>query len=504
MNTRLLLVLLAFAITGCVNRKNEIIIDGKVSGSSIINIEYTVPVNNIFNGLMTDSIKPDPSGKFRIEIPMGNPGFIILRPLYKTSPVYKNQGILIAEPGHHYRINFTATNDIDSFYVSGYNEEALNQYNKLPNPVLLNELQGTKTFMRDSVASSIREKISVQKEKEIAIFRELFNQGKISGDFFKLVQTDRDCYYSVLTSMIIENKYSITSRNANVKFTKEQREVYEYTDQMKELWQQSFRQSGALQEDLTKSPWWWSYSQRLICFEVYMNHDISPTELVELGRKNLSQTYLLENGAKKYLPSGIIESYFANDIYRSCFLFREFQNYELITLYNQFVSEYPESVYSKYLTPLIGPYKDYQKKVSEISLTEKMKFVDNYKSINNLKDCLSHFKGKKVYVDIWATWCAPCRMEFARAEKLRKILDSLNIEMLYISIDEESHEKTWEDLIKYFNLEGYHIRANSSLCKDLEKVQNSGKGFYIPWHIMFDEKGNTIAIPSEIAELYKD
>jgi thiol-disulfide isomerase/thioredoxin len=102
---------------------------------------------------------------------------------------------------------------------------------------------------------------------------------------------------------------------------------------------------------------------------------------------------------------------------------------------------------------------------------------------------------------MWATWCAPCRLEFAKAEKLREVLSLKNIEILYISIDEDRNEKNWKDLIKYFNLEGYHIRANSTLCNDLKKIQNSENGFYVPWHIMFDEKGNKIPIPSEIAEL---
>jgi thiol-disulfide isomerase/thioredoxin len=201
------------------------------------------------------------------------------------------------------------------------------------------------------------------------------------------------------------------------------------------------------------------------------------------------------------LPAGLIESYFANDIYRNCFYFREFQDYELITLYDQFVSEYPNSAYTRYLTPWINQYKDYQKTVSETGISEKIKFIDNYPDIKNLKDCLSCFKNKKVYVDMWATWCAPCRMEFAKAEKLRKILSSKNIEILYISIDEDRYEKNWNDLIKYYNLEGNHIRANRALCEDLKKIQNPEKSLYVPWHIMFDEKGNKITIPSEIAEL---
>lgn len=359
---------------GCI-RKNEIVIEGKIIGESIKTIEYTFPVNNIFNGLMSDSIKPDTSGKFRLVIPFENPGFIILRPLYSTYPNYKNQGIIVAEPGNIYKVTFDTTRDSDVFYVAGFNEEALNLYKKLPNPILLNEFEGAKSFMRDSVASSIRDKIISQKEKEIAVFKELLDKGKISENFFKLVETDRNCYYSAITAMIIENKYSTSSKYANVKFTKEQREIYKYTDEMKELWQESFQNSELLQEELSKSPWWYSYSQQLTYFKLYTNNDISPLDLGELSKKSLGKTFSIDNGVKKYLPAGVIESYFANDIYRECFLFREYQDYELITLYDQFVSEYPNSVYTKYFTPWINKYKDYQQRVSETTTNEKTKFI---------------------------------------------------------------------------------------------------------------------------------
>lgn len=500
MKLEILSVLLAMSLIGCNRNKNEIVINGKIIGENITNIEYTVPVNEIFNGLMTDSIKPDTSGKFRLVIPFENSGFIILRPLYSTFPFYRKQGIIVAESGKIYDITFEATKDMDSLYFTGYNEEALNKYNRLPNPIILNELYGTRPFMKDSVASSIRNKITSQKEKEVAIFKELFGKGKISENFFNLVQTDRNCYYSAITAMIVESKYSMSARSANIKLTKEQRERVKYTDEMKELWQESFQQSELLKKDMTKSPWWYSYSQRLTIFKLYTNNDISPLGWGELAKKNLVKTFEIDNGAKKYLPAGIIESFFANNIYRSCFLFREFQDYELITLYDQFVSEYPNSAYTRYLTPWINQYRDYQKKVSETGLSERIKFIDNYSNINNLKDCLLYFKDKKVYVDTWATWCGPCRLEFSKADKLREILKSNNIEILYISIDEDRNEKNWKDLIKYFNLEGYHIRANSTLCKDLKKIQNSD-GFYVPWHIMFDEKGTRMTIPPEIADL---
>ena len=48
---------------------------------------------------------------------------------------------------------------------------------------------------------------------------------------------------------------------------------------------------------------------------------------------------------------------------------------------------------------------------------------------------LADFKGKVVFVNIWATWCPPCREEMPSMEKLYQELKSENFEILAVSID---------------------------------------------------------------------
>lgn len=50
---------------------------------------------------------------------------------------------------------------------------------------------------------------------------------------------------------------------------------------------------------------------------------------------------------------------------------------------------------------------------------------------------LSDYKGKLVFVNIWATWCAPCRDEMPSMERLYQKLKGPNFEMIAISVDEE-------------------------------------------------------------------
>ena len=51
---------------------------------------------------------------------------------------------------------------------------------------------------------------------------------------------------------------------------------------------------------------------------------------------------------------------------------------------------------------------------------------------------LSSFKGKLVVLNIWATWCGPCRKELPSLESLDKLLGDENFEVLGLSIDEDA------------------------------------------------------------------
>jgi thiol-disulfide isomerase/thioredoxin len=482
-------------LLGCTNNKSEVVIKGKILGKNLTKVEYAVPINGICNFMMVDSVKPDASGNFQIVISSEKPEFILLRATYDI------HGIIIAEPGKNYDVLFDLSKDKDCFQVFGENEFALNQYNKLPNPTLLDIYSGSYIFQKDSVASSIKEKIANQKAEEIAIFQNLFNRGRISEGFLRLIQIDRNCYYATVSAAVVQRKYNVSTKNDIRKLTDEQKVLWKFSDDMKTLWEETFQQPLFLQEDITRSPWWFFYFWGYINFKEYINNDLSQTKLEEITKNNLGNTYLVDE-ARKYLPKSVFESYFANNIYYVSFMFRG-NEYELITLFDQFVNEYPNSNYTKYLTPFINGNRNYHKKIAESKFSENVKFINDFQNINSLKESVESLKGKKVYVDVWATWCGDCRTEFTQKEKLRTLLESKGIEMLYISIDKDERDQQWKDMIKYYNLEGYHIRANKQMYADLIRIFNQNGSIAIPWHILIDEGGNIVKDPSELEALEK-
>ncbi len=50
---------------------------------------------------------------------------------------------------------------------------------------------------------------------------------------------------------------------------------------------------------------------------------------------------------------------------------------------------------------------------------------------------LSSFKGKTVLLNLWATWCAPCREEMPSLDRLQKALGSDKFEVVALSLDRQ-------------------------------------------------------------------
>lgn len=107
------------------------------------------------------------------------------------------------------------------------------------------------------------------------------------------------------------------------------------------------------------------------------------------------------------------------------------------------------------------------------------------------KVSLTDFKGKIVYVDVWATWCVPCREELPKTRMIeKKYQDNGNVVFMYVSVDE--NVASWKALIeKDKSFKGVQINdAPSEKHKDiLQRYLIWG----IPNYILIDQEGNIIS-----------
>ena len=58
-----------------------------------------------------------------------------------------------------------------------------------------------------------------------------------------------------------------------------------------------------------------------------------------------------------------------------------------------------------------------------------------YPNKDSVEFSLADFSGKLVYVDVWATWCGPCKAEIPSLQKLEGEYHDKNITFLSVSVD---------------------------------------------------------------------
>ncbi|MDX6187829.1 redoxin family protein [Flavobacterium sp. Fl-318] len=103
----------------------------------------------------------------------------------------------------------------------------------------------------------------------------------------------------------------------------------------------------------------------------------------------------------------------------------------------------------------------------------------------SLADVLAEkFPTQDLFVDLWATWCGPCLMQFPYNKDLHSFLETKNIKTLYVSQDKEEDITKWQKYIQDYNLTGYHFLADKAY---VEKFINPLTA-YIPRYFIYDSK----------------
>jgi thiol-disulfide isomerase/thioredoxin len=79
---------------------------------------------------------------------------------------------------------------------------------------------------------------------------------------------------------------------------------------------------------------------------------------------------------------------------------------------------------------------------------------------------LSDLKGQYVYIDIWATWCAPCRQEIPHLQKIEKKYEGKKIAFVSISVDTKNDYDKWKSFVTTKQLGGIQLLADNDWNSD--------------------------------------
>lgn len=146
--------------------------------------------------------------------------------------------------------------------------------------------------------------------------------------------------------------------------------------------------------------------------------------------------------------------------------------------YRAFAAMYPGSRFIAPMQKGVQRVVAYHDKI-KAGFTDDHRFVEEQPA--SFRALAAAFPGKTVYIDLWATWCTPCKAQFAYNRDLKALLKKQGVEAVYISIDRLQDEPRWKEMIKYYDLQGYHLRASEALMKDLRDIfGEKNKTLYIP------------------------
>ena len=110
----------------------------------------------------------------------------------------------------------------------------------------------------------------------------------------------------------------------------------------------------------------------------------------------------------------------------------------------------------------------------------------DYENHKGGKTTLESLKGKYVYVDLWATWCGPCRAEIPSLKKMEEDYHGKNIEFVSVSVDSEKDYEKWKTFVTEKALTGIQLYAGKAVLSDFVKAFEVNS---IPRFILIDPKG---------------
>lgn len=118
-------------------------------------------------------------------------------------------------------------------------------------------------------------------------------------------------------------------------------------------------------------------------------------------------------------------------------------------------------------------------------------FAFSYPDKNGKTVTMADLKGKVVLVDVWATWCGPCKAEIPHLKKLEEEMKGTDVQVVSISVDEAKDKDKWIKMIKDENLGGLQLFASG--WGDIAQFY---KITGIPRFMVFDKQGKIVTIDS--------
>jgi thiol-disulfide isomerase/thioredoxin len=107
-----------------------------------------------------------------------------------------------------------------------------------------------------------------------------------------------------------------------------------------------------------------------------------------------------------------------------------------------------------------------------------------------LKKILEPYKGKFVLLDIWGTWCSPCKEALSHSTEEYARLKDYDIQYLYLA--NRSPQTAWENVIKEYNVSGPNVAHYNLPAEQQAAIERHLNVHSWPTYKLFDRNGNLL------------
>ena len=133
--------------------------------------------------------------------------------------------------------------------------------------------------------------------------------------------------------------------------------------------------------------------------------------------------------------------------------------------------------------------KNYEANLAKSKLNNTVSPSFNYENHKGGTTKLEDLKGKYVYIDIWATWCGPCRAEIPALKKVEEKYHGKNIAFVSISVDVDKDHEKWKTFVSDKQLGGIQLFADKNWNSDFMVSYGVNS---IPRFVLIDPNGKIV------------
>ncbi len=155
----------------------------------------------------------------------------------------------------------------------------------------------------------------------------------------------------------------------------------------------------------------------------------------------------------------------------------------LASVANVFVTENGKQQYAEYLEEYQSMLAAPENKIGKLS--PYFGFDDQYGNLIKSFD----FKGKYLLIDIWASWCAPCKYQIPFLLELEKALHGRDIEFVSISADKPEDKEKWLSALEQFGMEQNCVISSDAFENQFFKFYDIGG---IPRFVLLSPDGKVV------------